>query len=351
MPYISRIFTGAALAGALLALAAPSASAARTTNNACWYELNDTWGDIPITIDSTPVQNGDKATLTNTLVNAELPQWAANYMVSLAPGDGARTLKVTAWVALAGVGSAEGTQMRVLNGTATTQVTGMTATPFVFTAPPLEDTTWTPAASALTFQQAGPGGIAGTVPAGRNGAPYTPKGSIVILATIPFSVGGGELRILIDCQPGTTPGGTSKNSTTFTPSAATPFASYTVPVVPGQSQPPAAILPASIASTKLAFGKTSVKTSIACPAGPTACRGSARLRTSAKVKLGKSRRTVTIASGTYTVPAGTTKSVTLKLSKDGKALRKARKKVGVKLSLQPSTGERTITRTLTLRVP
>jgi len=79
MPYIKTSSILLASLAALVPATAAQAGTARTTN-ACLYDLNTTWGDIPITIESTPVQQGDKVTLTATKINAELPQWAANYM-------------------------------------------------------------------------------------------------------------------------------------------------------------------------------------------------------------------------------------------------------------------------------
>lgn len=357
MPYIKTSST--LLAGALVLLAvllpATSAHASRTVN-ACFYDLNSTWGDIPITIESTPVQSADKVVLTQTRVNAELPQWAANYMSIF--GDGPQTLQVTAWVALAGLGSSEGVQVKRLEGTATTTVTGATGTPFVFTAPLLEDTSWSPAAAALTFQQAGPKGLPDTVPAGPNGAPRATKGSVYILARKP-APGGSEVRFTIDCQPGTTPNGTTSNSPTFTPGVAQPFASLALPVgtpLPGGGTTPTpgagiptSVKPIAIRTTKLAFGSKSVKVAVTCPTGGPACRGSASVRTRGKVKLGKRSKVLTIASGSYTVPAGAKRTVTLKLSKDGTSVRKRKKQLGVQISLRPNTGGKATTKKVTLR--
>ncbi len=355
MPYIKTSSTLLAGALTLLAVLLPATSAhASRTVNACFYDLNSTWGDIPTTIEGTPIQSGDKVTLTQTRVNAELPQWAADYMKLF--GNGPQELQVSVWVALAGIGSAEGVQVKRLEGTATTTVTGETATPFVFTAPPLEDTIWTPATpgGAITFQQAGPKGLPDTVPAGPDGAPRTTQGSIFIAARKAAS-GGSTVRFNIDCQPGTTPKGTVSNSTTFTAGAASPFATFAFPSAPGQTPTPGAstptptISPIAIRTTKLAFGSKNVKVAVTCPTGGPTCRGSASVRTRGKVKLGKRSKVLTIASGSYTVPAGAKRTVTLKLSKDGKSVRKRKKQIGVQISLRPNTGGKVITKKVTLR--
>lgn len=361
MPYIKTSTT--LLAGALLlitVLLAPAVHASTRTTNACFYDLNSTWGDIPITIASTPVQTGDKVTLTQTVVTAELPQWAANYMSVF--GNGPQTLQVTVWVALAGLGSTEGVQVKRLEGTATTTITGSTGTPFVFTAPPLEDTTWTPATrgGALAFQQAGPKGLPDTVPAGPNGAPRSTRGSIYILARKP-TAGGSEVRFTIDCQPGTTPNGTNSNSSSFTPGVAQPFATFAFPAAAplpgggttapgaGGGSPTPTVAPIAIRTTRLAFGARSVQVAVACPAGGPACRGDARIQTRTKVKLGSRRKVVTVASGGYTVPAGAQRTLTLKLTKDGKALRTRTKRIGVRIVLRPNTGAAATTKNVTLR--
>lgn len=363
---MSRLLATAAVA--LVALAAPAAASASRTTNACLYDLNATWGDIPITIEGTPVQSGGKVVLTDTRVNAELPNWAASYMAVL--GNGTHELQVTAWVALAGLGTAEGVQVKTLQGVATTTVSGSSATPFVFTAPPLENTTWTPLAQTVTFQQAGPKGLPDTVPAGRGGAPVATRGSVYISARKSLGSGLGELRFNIDCQPGTTPNGTVKNSDTFTAANPTPFAAFSLPAPPpgGTGGPTgggttsggttgggttgagtgAATRDAAIRSTKLRSTSKSVKVSVGCPSGGPDCRGTVRVRTASRVKLGTRRKVFTVATGDYDVEAGDKKMVLLKLSKDGRSLRRRRAKLSVDVTLRPNTGAGAIDKSLRL---
>ncbi len=83
--------------------------------------------------------------------------------------------------------------------------------------------------------------------------------------------------------------------------------------------------------------------------GTTTCRGSARLRTAAKVKLGKRTRVVTLTGTTkYSVPAGKTANVRLTLTRDGRSLMTRYRSLRVSLEVRPASGS-AVTRKLTLK--
>ncbi|MBJ7329834.1 MAG: hypothetical protein JHC95_08055 [Solirubrobacteraceae bacterium] len=364
---IRRAASGTAVLAALAAAAAPAASASSSTAiNACLYDLNDTWGDVLVTVDSTPALRGDRVALTGTRIDAMFPQWVSDYLKVL--GAGRQTLQVKAWIALAAAGSTEGVQVRTVQGTATTVVGEDGGTPLVFTAPPLADTTWTPnGAPVLTFLQAGPSALPATVPAGRAGAAVRTRGSLFISASKRLGAGLGELRFNMDCQPGTTPNGPVRNSETFSPLVAEPFAAFQMPTpeapggtvldpatvprpdavptapVPGAGAPDAgspqgATTGVTIRSTRLIYRRTSLPLRIACPAGGSACEGSLAIRTWGTVRIGSKRRVVTLARTGYEVPAGRSRSRTLTLTREGRSLWRTTRRVFVEVSLYPSDG-------------
>ena len=85
-------------------------------------------------------------------------------------------------------------------------------------------------------------------------------------------------------------------------------------------------------SSKLKLSGKRVSVSLACTGG-TRCTGSVSLRTASKVKLGKrAKRVITLAkSASYTLAPGGRATVRLTLGADGRALLKARRKIGVRL--------------------
>lgn len=107
---------------------------------------------------------------------------------------------------------------------------------------------------------------------------------------------------------------------------------------------------ATVRSTKLRASRTrrSIPLALACPKGAPTCRGRLTLRTASKVQLGTRRRTVTVATASYAIGAGQQRTVSLKVSRDGRSLLERHRSLRVKLAVAPRGGTAT-TRTLTLR--
>lgn len=105
-----------------------------------------------------------------------------------------------------------------------------------------------------------------------------------------------------------------------------------------------------IRSSSLRVKANRLGLSVACPAGPTSCRGTAVVKTTKKVKLGSKRKTVTVVKADYVVQAGKRKTVSLKLTSDGRSLVRRTRSVKVKVELRPR-GSKTAaaTKTVTLR--
>ncbi len=98
-------------------------------------------------------------------------------------------------------------------------------------------------------------------------------------------------------------------------------------------------LAATVKSTKLRRTKGRIPVTIACPATATErCRGSVRLRTASKVRLGgrgkKAIRTVS-ATGKYTIASGRSGTVRLKLSKAGQSVVRKGRTTKVSVQLTP----------------
>ena len=78
---------------------------------------------------------------------------------------------------------------------------------------------------------------------------------------------------------------------------------------------------AKLASSALSVSLTgSFTAKVSCPAGETSCSGTITLRTLSAVSAGKKKAVLTLASGSFTVAGGTSKSVTLHLSSAAKKL-------------------------------
>jgi Ca2+-binding RTX toxin-like protein len=94
-----------------------------------------------------------------------------------------------------------------------------------------------------------------------------------------------------------------------------------------------------IRSSKLTVRRGRVSVSLACKAAGSKCSGKLRLRTTSKV---------TVASGAYSIAAGKSATVRLKLSSKGRTLMRRVSKVRVKLTATPKSGK-AVSKTLTLR--
>ena len=93
----------------------------------------------------------------------------------------------------------------------------------------------------------------------------------------------------------------------------------------------------AIASPSLKFGSAAVLVNVSCPAGGTDCTGSAVITSAKKLKVGKgSAKVRKLAAGRYSVKAGTTVPVKVKLSADGKRLRKTA--LVATVTLKPDAG-------------
>lgn len=78
---------------------------------------------------------------------------------------------------------------------------------------------------------------------------------------------------------------------------------------------------AKLAGSALSVSPTgSFTAKVSCPAGETSCSGTITLRTLSAVSAGKKKAVLTLASGSFTVAGGTSKSVTLHLSSAAKKL-------------------------------
>jgi hypothetical protein len=108
---------------------------------------------------------------------------------------------------------------------------------------------------------------------------------------------------------------------------------------------------AAIRSTKLKVASKQVAVSVRCTGG-TACTGTLRLRTASKLRLpGKgAKRIVSVSAVTkYSVRPGTTATVRLSLSRDGRSLLAAHRSVRVNVEVKPAGGASSSKRALTLR--
>lgn len=135
-------------------------------------------------------------------------------------------------------------------------------------------------------------------------------------------------------------------SSTPTP---TPTATPAATATPAPTVTPVQAAKVSVRSTRLKVASRRVAVALRCGAGTAACRGTVRLRTASKVKLGSKRAVVTMTQTLrYSLPAGGAKTVKLTLSAKGRSLLRARKSVSVNVELRP-TGAATVKRKLTLR--
>lgn len=379
MSHRARLLLSGAAAAAALAVVAPAAPAAPVlTNNACGSDGQ--YGTLPLELEATAVQNGRNLDVSAIKPNVTIPSWlpakVAGYggAIALATGGtGTKTVNVDAWMAVAAPGSTDAPQVLKSTGAlkftlstpnfgATWNVTGMTLNLTSSAA-----TTWHAADAGGTISvQQGAAGSLPAIPGGANNATVQPKGSLWIRGVV------SGVALTIDCQPGTT-ADPQALSGTFTPGVANPILSSTfapAPVVTPTPTPTPAATPTptptpaatpaptptptptsapkpttapqsagvlSIASPALTFGSAAVLVNVACPAGAAPCTGSAVITSAKKLKVGKGAAKVRkLAAGQYSVPAGTTAPVKLKLSSDGKRLR--RTPLVATVTLTPQSG-------------
>ena len=262
------------------------------------------------------------ASLRLRLTDAQRSAWLGN----------ATTVTVSGTVPVDGAGSEESTQPLPVSQALTAPANGP-ATLIV----PLPPSTWT-ATSNDGMLLRGPQTLTLDAAAGNQtrrlvltrvaaGAPY------------PFA------RVLRPGPPPTplpTPTATPTATTvpTVAPPAATPAATVAPTASPTPTPTPAAATVAVRSSKLKLAAKNRVAVSLRCT-GAADCKGTIRLRTAAKVKLGKrAKRVLTLTGGTrYSVAAGKTVTVRLSLSRDGRALMRSSRRQSVRLELRPTGGK------------
>lgn len=384
MSHSARLLFSGVAAAATLAVAAPAALAAPVlTNNACGSDGQ--YGTLPLELEATAVQNGRNLDVSAIQPNVTIPSWlpskVAGYggAIALATGGtGNKKVDVDAWMAVAAPGSTDAPQVLKSTGAlrftlstpnfgASWNVTNMTLSLTASAA-----TTWhAPGAGGTVSVQQGPAGSLPAIPGGASNATVQPKGSLWIRGLV------SGVALTIDCQPGTTadpqaltgsftpgvanpilssvfsaapaptptptptPAPTSAPTPIPTPaptSAPSPAATPTPTAAPKPTTAPLAGGVLAIASPSLKFGSAAVLVSVACPAGAKPCTGSAVITSAKKLKVGKGAAKVRkLAAGTYSVPAGTTAPIKLKLAADGKRLRRTALVATVTLKPQGGT--------------
>ncbi len=369
-----------AAAAAAIAVSAPAAASAAPvlSNNAC--ASDGQWGTLPLELAATAAQNGRNLDVGAIQPSVTIPSWLPakiapyGFLIATAIGTGNKEVAVDAWMAVAGAGSTDAPQALRTSGklkftlTDTGFLGPYTVTKTSLALAPSTASTWhaPDAGGAIDIAQ-GPAGSLPSIPGGAGNASVQPKGSLWIRATI-----AGQ-SFTIDCQPGTTPNPQDLSST-FTPGAATTivsstFSAWTPPPAPvtdptpapvtnpapvtsptpAATPAPAAVTPTpttsaplaagvlAIASPSLKFGSAAVLVSVSCPAGKADCTGSALVSSAKKLKVGSGAAKLRkLAAGTYSVKAGTTAPIKLKLTADGKKLKK--KALVADVTLRPASG-------------
>jgi len=337
--------------GALVAI--PAHGATVTQTNACFYNVNEEYRNQLVTLSGVGSPAGAPAgaiaTLSGASLSAQLPPSLPEqgYETGIFH-SGYNEVPSRVWVAISATNAIPATQYRELNTIASTTITTqggdtgefVSGTPIEVTIP-IPDTTWTVAAAGpVTFAQAGPGTLP-SLPVGNSDAMKAVKGSIVVKPKL------AGLLFVMDCQPGTT----SAPFTSVVPALGQPFAALdaAAPVPPVPPPPPAAKPPKPrVASKALKLLGGRVGVVVGCPAGKASCKGRLVLRSLAPVRLGARRAVLGVtARRSYTVPAGRTKTLRLALTPAARRVMRTRKRLGLRVTLQPSAGAN-VTRILTL---
>lgn len=332
------------------------------------------YGTLPLELTPSSVaQNGRQMDVGTVTPSVTVPSWLPDKINSLNVGTlllgQSKSVPVTAWMAVSPTGSSDGPRVITTTGNVSVNVQNFSVKSVSLTLKPAPATSWraADAGGTLAVSQGGPGSLA-AVP---ELAGAKPKGSLFIKGVV--NLGVTNLAVQIDCQPGTnatpedpasltstmlpgtpaviassdfaplpaatpapapTPTPTSSPAPTPTPTSAP---SLTATPTPKLSTAPQSAGVLGIASPSLTFGSAAVLVSVSCPAGPAPCTGSAAITSAKKLKVGKGAAKVRkLAAGTYSVPAGTTAPIKLKLSADGKRLR--RKALVATVTLTPQTG-------------
>ena len=340
-----------ALFTALAVLAAPAAATPAKVSNACQYKFDGYWRTLDLTTDGVagpnPVAHGGTIGLTQSTIHADMPTWIGDYGYNLGLlKEGRNEIPTRIWVAIGGTATTPGVQVHELAATAVTHITVQPdgtpkSTPISVTVP-IPDTSWQAGADGVAaFAQAGPGTLP-EIPVGPSGALVKPTGSVFISAQLE-----GGLHYDLDCQPGHAMS-TGSGSETFTAGTATPFAAtgIGVPVAPPRVDPNAK-RPAAIRSTKLRRSGRHVKVRVACLT-TTACAGKLELVTAGRVRVGKRRRVLALASRSYRIAPRSAANVQLTLRSAARRFLKGRKRTSVRLRVVPGTGQK-VSKRLALR--
>lgn len=354
MTLSARVLLSAAAAAAVAASAPAAASAAPVpANNAC---TNDgQWGTLPLELSATATPNGRSLDVSAIQPSVTIPSWLPakldQFGLPLAiatGGPGGKNVAVDAWMAVVGTGSSDAPKVLKTTGTLKfTLTSSFKVTNPSLTLKPTDASSWraADAGGPLTVAQ-GPAGSLPSIPGGAGNASVQPKGSLWVRATL-----AGQ-SLSIDCQPGTTPDPQALTST-YTAEPAPVLVSSVfdaAPVAPQSPAPvttttpvattppvPAPVGPLAITSPSLKFGSAAVLVSVSCPSGGKDCTGSAVITSAKKLKVGKGAAKLRkLASGAYAVKAGATAPVKLKLTADGKKLKK--KALVVDVALTPASG-------------
>ena len=354
---LTRAFSLAAVA--IGVACGPAHAGTVATQNACLYSFSAEYRNQQVTLSGVGSPAGATAgaiaTLSGASLSAQLPPSLPEQGYELGiftAGYNAVPSKV--WVAIAAANAAPATRVQQLTVEASTTIVVdsggnfVSGTPIVVTIP-IPDTTWTvTGAGPVSFSQAGPGTLPG-LPVGVDDKVVPVSGSIVVKPQL------ANLRFVLDCQPGST----APPYQAMTPAIASPFAALeaAAPVPPVPPPPPPPPLPPPpiaakqlprVASTKLTRLGGRVGVAISCPAGLAACKGRVSVRSQAPVRIGAKRERIAIAARkTYDVPAGKQRTVRLSLTPAARRLLRSRARLGVRVTLDPSSGA-DVTRTLTL---
>lgn len=372
------LLSGVAAATALAALVPAAAVAAPVSAPNVCYSMDGSapqYGTLPLQLTPASVaQSGRQMDVGAVTPSVTVPSWLPDKMNELGVGTlllgQSKTVPVTAWMAVSPSGSTDGPRVVTTAGSVTVNVQNFSVKSVGLTLRPAPATSWRAAdtGGTLAVSQGGPGSLAAVPELGGK-----PKGSLFIKGTV--NLGVTNLAVQIDCQPGTnaTPEDPASLTATMLPGtpaviasadfaavpggvptpaptpAATPTPTATPAPAPAQTptpKPTATTTPTvpqaggvlAIASPSLTFGSAAVLVNVSCPSGGPACAGSAVITSAKKLKVGKGAAKVRrLAAGRYAVPAGSTVPVKLKLSADGKRLRKTA--LVATVTLKPDAGD------------
>ena len=348
---------------------------------------------------------GGQYTLTGARLEAEIAAGTASTLGRLLISPGMPEIvpnqdyPLTIWVAIAGANTTQGVQTVRVDTTYRLVPGGAPGTfqPVLIDVA-LPATTWTATGSApLSFSAAPPGQMADLqITGGGPGAtatyPYTvrPYGSVYLRGASQRD--GANL----DCSPAAVsvandaiafsdlgrlapPDGSGGRYALVANPVRPAFATATaIPVDPGPGpqdpprdpeprpdppppeSPPATLAalprpdvalagnPGRVGSARLVVRGGRVRILVRCARGPSACAGTALLRTAGRVRVGRARRIVTVAPASrYRVTAGRNATMSLRVSGEARRLLRRTRRLRVQITLRPTRGA-AVQRTLTL---